>query len=83
MMNGYGMGGEWIVMLVVWAGLIGVIAFAITRLVGGTSTPGGDRITSPADPSPREILDRRLARGEIDTDTYTAVADRLAHNGGR
>lgn len=41
MMNGYGMdGGGWIWMVLVWAGLLGVIAFAITRLVGGGERSG-------------------------------------------
>ena len=88
MMNGYGMGngsGGWIVMLVVWATLIGLIAFAIVRLVGagaGRGTHDGG-VEADAEPTPREILDRRLARGEIDADTYGAVADRLAHRPGR
>ncbi len=84
MINGYGMGGGgWIVMLVVWAALIGLIAFAVVRLVG--SSRGGPDGGGEADdaPAPREILDRRLARGEIDPDTYSAVVDRLAHSSGR
>ena len=41
MMNRYGMdGGGWIWMVLVWAGLLGVIAFAITRLVGSGGRSG-------------------------------------------
>ena len=78
MMNGYGMGngsGGWIVMIVVWVVLIGLIGFALVRLFGG------DRSTSNAASAPtaREILDRRLATGEIDAKTHNALSEQLAH----
>lgn len=80
MMNGYGMGGgAWIWMLVVWIVLIGVIAFAIVRLVGRGDRSTDAGATTGGPPSPREVLDRRLASGEIDLETYGVIADRLAH----
>ena len=84
MMNRYGMdGGGWIWMVLVWAGLLGVIAFAITRLVGSGGRSGAGAPDARAELTPQEILDRRLASGEIDPDTYGAISDRLAGNGRR
>lgn len=76
--NGYGMGtgsGGWIVMIIVWVMLAGLIGFALVRLFGG------GRGTSDAAnvPTAREILDRRLATGEIDTKTHDALSEQLAH----
>jgi len=87
MMNGYGMGngggGGWIVMLVVSAALIGLVAFALVRLLGGGRGASDDGGEPESERTPREILDRRLASGEIDAETHRAVADRLAHGAGR
>ena len=86
MMNGYGTGGGgggWIVMLVVLAALIGLVVFAIVRLFGGGHGATGDGGAVEADSTARDLLDRRLARGEIDPETHSAIADRLAHGAGR
>ena len=86
MMNGYGTGGGgggWIVLLVVMAVLIGLAVFAIVRLFGGGHGATGDGGLTEADSTPRDLLDRRLARGEIDPETHEAIADRLAHGAGR
>ena len=85
MMNGSGIGfgGEWIMMIIVWAGLIGLAVFAISRLVGRGARTTDARPAAPGDASTREILDRRLARGEIDPDTHRAVVERLAQGAGR
>lgn len=84
MMNGYGTGGGgggWIVMLVVLAAVIGLVVFAIVRLFGGGHGAIGGAVE--ADSTARDMLDRRLARGEIDPETHRAIADRLAHGAGR
>lgn len=84
MMNGYGTGGGgWIVMLVVLAALIGLVVFAIVRLSGGGHGATEDGGAGQAGPTARDLLDRRLARGEIDPETHRAIADRLAHGAGR
>lgn len=51
---------SWIGMIVVWAAVIGLVVWAVTRLF-----PSG---RAPIDP--QTVLDERLARGEIDADTY-------------
>lgn len=84
MMNGWdnGMGaGGWFLMILLWVVLIGLIAWAIGRLFpprAPTEPPGESKET------PSEILDRRLALGEIDTDEYARLRDALisARGGG-
>jgi putative membrane protein len=60
--GGYG----WMVVVMLgWVVLIGLAAWALVALTRSTDS-------SPADegPTPRQILDRRLAAGEIDHDEY-------------
>jgi putative membrane protein len=84
MMNGDGTGGGgWIVMLVVLAALIGLVVFTMTRLLGGGHGVTDDGGAVEAGSTARDMLDRRLARGEIDAETHSAIADRLAHGSGR
>ena len=71
MMGSYGGGMGllgWLAMGLFWLILLGVIVWLVTRLLpagsGGTTSPTGE--------SPLEILDRRLASGEIDLDTWRA-----------
>ena len=67
-------GGWWILMVVFWVGLLAAIVWAGARLFdrpGTTQPPGGsgDR--------PGEILERRLASGEIDAETYDTLREKL------
>jgi putative membrane protein len=71
MMGWYGGGMGplgWLAMGLFWLILLGLIVWLVTRLLpagsGGTTRPAGE--------SPLEILDRRLASGEIDLDTWQA-----------
>jgi putative membrane protein len=66
--------GDWVVMSLFWVGLIALIAWVVARLAVDRE-PSGER--------PEEILDRRLASGEIDAATYDAlrVTLREAHTG--
>ncbi len=71
MMGWYGGGMGplgWLAMGVFWLILIGLIVWLVIRLLPG-STSGTARDTGE---SPLSILDRRLARGEIDLDTWQA-----------
>ena len=70
-MMGYGSGmgaGGWIAMTVFLIALLGLVVWAVTRLLpaGGR---GPDAGPSRAE-TPEEILDRRFARGEIDGEAY-------------
>ena len=75
MMNGNGMDAAgWVLMSVLWVILIVAIVWAVAALFGR-----GER-SGPAASSaerPEEILDRRLATGEIDSETYEALQSKL------
>lgn len=83
MMNGWygGMGaGGWILMSVFWVVLVALVVWAVASLLGR-----GGRNVERVDLAerPEEILDRRLAAGEIDGATYDALRGKLreAHAG--
>ena len=83
MMDGWdsGMGaGGWIFMALFWLALIVFIMWAVTQLLPARREP--DRpATDAGDGDPETILARRLARGEIDADTYDDLRRRLAGRG--
>jgi len=60
---GWGAGIGMIVMVLFWGGLIALVVWAVARMTRG------DVQSRPSD-SPRQILDRRLASGEIDAEQY-------------
>jgi putative membrane protein len=70
-----GMDGDWwLVMMVFWVVLIAGIVWVGVRLL--------TRSTSVDQPSgtgeqPQQILERRLAEGEIDVETYDALREKL------
>ena len=79
MMNGYNMGtGSWILMVLVWMALLAIIVWAVMRIVPGRAATGGG---SPE--RPLEILDRRLAHGEIDANTYDQLRAKLTTDVGK
>lgn len=66
---GGGMGAlGFLAMGVFWLILLGLIVWLVVRLVPG----GAGGTTRPVGESPLEILDRRLARGELDLETWKA-----------
>ena len=69
-----GMGATgWVLMSIFWVVLIVAIVWAMTALFGGN-----ERSNSAATADrPEEILDRRLARGEINHDTYDTLRAKL------
>lgn len=80
MMYGYGSGAWWMMLMpLLWIALIALVAWLVIRLSRPATTGGG---TAPRRrPTPREILDRRYASGEIDDATYTSMRSRLADPG--
>lgn len=68
--GGMGIGG-WLLMIGFWAVLVGLVVWAITRLF-----PSGDGRGDA-----EQVLDRRLAAGDIDPQTYRQVRDELVHAG--
>ncbi len=76
MMYGYGPGAGWMMLLpLIWVGLLAVIVWAAVRMVHG---PGDRDRVPPRRETAQEILDRRLALGEIDADTYAELRAHLA-----
>jgi putative membrane protein len=65
--------GIWMFMGLFWLVLLGVIIWAVVRLLPARRTGPERELETPED-----ILDRRFARGEIDLDTYQAQRAALA-----
>jgi putative membrane protein len=81
MFGGFGMGaGGWVLMSVFWIVLVAVIVWAIVRLVLSRTDDVREPQRAAAEPAekPREILDRRLASGEIDVETYEELRSKLS-----
>jgi putative membrane protein len=64
--------GGWLLMTLFWVALLAVIVWAVTRIFPARG--GGE--SGPVE-RPEEILDRRLARGEIDPQTYEELRAKL------
>ncbi len=78
MMNGINDGmsaGGWLLMSVLWVALIAVIVWVVAALV--TRSGSGDAAGSGLAERPDDVLDRRLASGEIDAATYDALRAKL------
>ncbi|WP_200942119.1 SHOCT domain-containing protein [Angustibacter sp. Root456] len=70
-MGWYGDGGWWvgmIAMVLFWVVVIGAIVWAVVRLTNRPQPPATQ--AAPAGDSPREILDRRFAAGELNEQQY-------------
>jgi uncharacterized membrane protein len=79
MFNGIhtGMGaGGWVVMAFLWLMFLALIAWVVARLLPTRGDGHRDARDAPAEGS-REILDRRLAGGEIDVETYESLHEKL------
>lgn len=78
---GFGMGvGGWIGMAVFWIALIALVVWLAVRALPGTRRDDADAGAHPGaarSETPQDVLDRRLAAGEIDTATYESVRTSL------
>jgi putative membrane protein len=77
MFNGFhSMGaGGWVLMAFFWIAVVALIVWLIARLTTASATsPDADRERPE---TPREILDRRLASGEVDPETYEQLREQL------
>lgn len=64
--------GGWLLMTLFWVALLGVIVWAVANLF---PTRAGREDTLAE--RPEDILDRRLARGEVDQTTYDELRAKL------
>ena len=68
-----GMGaGSWLLMAVFWGLLVVAVVWALANLFPARGARGED-----VPERPEEVLDRRLARGEIDEATYDRLRAKL------
>jgi len=73
----------WAMMVVLWVSVIGLVVWAMTRIFPGGGSSEGTRGAhdqgrdgdGPTDP--RALLERRLAAGEVDPETYDRIRERL------
>lgn len=74
MMDWYGaMGaGGWILMTLFWVIVIALVVWVAVRLFPTRATRSNETAERP-----EELLDRRLARGEIDPETYDKLREKL------
>lgn len=80
MMNGWHGGmsaGGWILMVVLWVVLIAVIVWVIARVLPTRRDASATSVEPDDAEEPLVILDRRLARGDIDVETYDALRKKL------
>ncbi|PIB03953.1 hypothetical protein B1C81_34865 [Streptomyces sp. HG99] len=85
MMYWDGVGWAWMALLpLLWIVLIGLVVWAAVRLAQRPAGHhgGADRGKTLVE-TPEDILDRRFATGEIDTDTYSEARKRLAEHRSR
>jgi putative membrane protein len=73
--NGMGAGG-WVLMVLLWVVIVALIVWVVARLLPTRSGGRRDVPVATAE-GPREILDRRLAGGEIDVQTYEELRAKL------
>lgn len=66
--------GGWLVMMIGMSGFWILVALLVVALMRSDLRGG------PGGPDPREILERRLARGEIDVEEYQERLDALTQD---
>lgn len=83
---GYGGWGSmtpfgWVLMVVLWVAVIAVVVWAVAGIfpggAPGSGSPPPERREDGDRESPEELLDRRLASGEIDPEAYDQIRERL------
>ena len=67
--------GGWLVMILFWSAFLGLAVWAIAQLFG----PRNVAVSENA----RDVLDRRLAAGELDPESYRRLRDELVTTGAR
>lgn len=67
--------GECLVMILFWSAFLGLAVWAVTQLLGPRNVRGSEKA--------RDVLDRRLAAGDLDPETYRRLRDELLTTGAR
>jgi putative membrane protein len=73
--DGMAYGGFWLMLVfaLIFAVLIGVAVYVVLRTVNQQQTATSAGTVEPHVPSPLEVLDLRLARGEISPEEYGTI----------
>ena len=80
--NNYGAHDDEILFILFWVGVAVLVVFLVRRWKGDPTWPGAlTRTQHPSDASAQEVLDRRLAVGEIEPDEYRRRSDALHAQG--
>jgi putative membrane protein len=83
MMGGYYGNFGWIGMIIglvlMVAVIIGVIVLVVWAVRRMSSNPKNTGIQAPANPTPRDIVQARYARGEINREEYQRILADLDH----
>ena len=74
--GGMGIGG-WLLMALLWGSFLAVIVWVVTRIFPGSHSRPDEPRPPGAGESAGSTLDRRLAAGEIDEDTYMRLRGEL------
>lgn len=72
--EGMGAGG-WVLMVLFWGTLVALVVWAVARIAPSHKIQAPERPIAAGEPL--SILDRRLASGEIDADTYDHLRSKL------
>jgi putative membrane protein len=75
--SGWGWFGMSNGMILFWAVIITVVVMLVRTLGRPDNNPSHEHTHTPAAPTPRQILDERFARGEIDEEEYRRRLDAL------
>ena len=71
-----------IIFVLFWVGVAALVVFLVRRWKGDPTWPGTfTRASHPSDASAQEVLDRRLALGEIEPDEHRRRSDALQAQG--
>lgn len=73
--------GAWIFSILATLIFLALIVALILWLVGATSSSSGGSRPGDSGESPKEILDRRLASGELSVEQYQQLSDTLGTQG--
>jgi putative membrane protein len=67
--------GGWVLMSVFWVALVALVVWVLVRLL--PTRADDHQAKDETSDTPREVLDRRLAGGEIDVQTYEQLREKL------
>jgi putative membrane protein len=81
--NGHMTTAGWIIAVLWTVIILALIGGAIAWLASALSNRGASAAGSPAEGSAREILDRRLAKGDLSVEQYRELRDEIGGEGSR